>query len=64
MKNILFTSNIPFHPYRGGVERVTDILCKEFLKTGKYNVYYLNCCWHDEERKNSGSGNNIAIDKY
>lgn len=52
MKNILFTSNIPFHPYRGGVERVTDILCKEFLKTGKYNVYYLNCCWHDKARKN------------
>ena len=52
MKNILFTSNTPFHPYRGGVGRVTDILCKELLKTGKYNIYYLNCCWYNEERKN------------
>lgn len=52
MTNILFTSNTPFHPYRGGVGRVTDILCKELQKTQKYNIYYLNCCWYNEDRKN------------
>lgn len=50
MRNILFTSETPFQPYRGGVGRVTDILCKEFLKRG-YNLFYLHKTWYDEERK-------------
>lgn len=38
--NILFVNDIPFNPIGGGIERVTDILTKEFLKRG-YTVYYL-----------------------
>lgn len=38
--NILFASNAPFIPTIGGVERVTDLLCKEFLKLG-HNCYYI-----------------------
>lgn len=48
--NILFTSSTPFHPLRGGVGRVTDILCKELQKRG-YQVFYLNADWVAEERK-------------
>lgn len=48
--NILFTSSTPFHPLRGGVERVTDTLCKELQKRG-YQVFYLNADWVAEERK-------------
>lgn len=40
MKNILFVSTIPFNPSFGGVERVTDKLCRELLKLG-YNCFYL-----------------------
>lgn len=32
--NILFISNIPPHPHRGGIERVTDILAREFIARG------------------------------
>lgn len=38
--NILFVNDIPFNPIGGGIERVTDVLTKEFLKRG-YTVYYL-----------------------
>ena len=37
---ILFTGVNPFIPTTGGVERVTDILCKQFIKEG-YNCFYL-----------------------
>ena len=40
VKNILFTGSNPFIPQHGGVERVTDSLCKELLKRG-FNVFYL-----------------------
>lgn len=30
-----------FHPHRGGIERVTDILAREFLKRG-YNIFYMH----------------------
>lgn len=39
--NILFVYPTMFHPERGGVERVTDLLAKEFVKK-KYNVFYLH----------------------
>lgn len=51
MKKILFTSVLPFHPQKGGVERVTDTLCKNLLKQG-YNIFYLHCKWGSEDRKN------------
>lgn len=38
--NIAFVGKHPFNPYMGGVERVTDILAKEFIRRG-YNVWYL-----------------------
>lgn len=40
MLNIVFVGRYPFNPYLGGVERVTDILAKEFILRG-YNVWYL-----------------------
>jgi len=39
--NILFLYPRMFYPYHGGIERVTDILCREFRKRG-HNVLYLN----------------------
>lgn len=39
--NILFIYPTMFHPERGGVERVTDILAKEFRNRG-HNIFYLN----------------------
>lgn len=38
--NILFVNDFPFNPVGGGVERVTDILTKEFIKRG-HAVYYI-----------------------
>lgn len=37
---ILFINERPFNPILGGIERVTDILCKELKKRG-YKVFYL-----------------------
>ncbi len=39
--NILFIFPHPFHPERGGVERVTDVLTKELLNRG-HKVFYLH----------------------
>lgn len=39
--NILFVYLKMFHPYRGGIERVSDILCREFLKLG-HSVFFLH----------------------
>lgn len=49
--NILITSPTPFHPFRGGVGRVTDTLTREFIKLG-YSVYYMHLSWYMEDRKN------------
>lgn len=38
--NILFTYITPFHPERGGIGRVTNMLTLEFQKRG-HNVFYL-----------------------
>ena len=38
--NIAFVGRYPFNPYMGGVERVTDILAREFIRRG-YGVWYL-----------------------
>ena len=38
--NILFVSDLPFNPIVGGLERVTDVLSREFVKRG-YMIYYL-----------------------
>lgn len=51
-KNILFTGILPFEPQRGGVERVTDTLCKCFLNRG-YQVYYL--CFIEGRQKEDNS---------
>lgn len=45
--NILFVYPTMFHPQRGGVERVTDILVREFSNRG-HSVFYLNNKRHDE----------------
>lgn len=55
--NILFIS-YSFTPHEGGVQRVTDILTKEFQKRG-HNVYYL--CGRTE---NEGKCINIAAPVY
>ncbi len=39
--NILFTWPIPFDPLKGGVERVTDVLAREFVKRG-HRVFFLH----------------------
>lgn len=49
--NILIVSPTPFHPFRGGVGRVTDTLTREFIKLG-YSVYYMHLSWYMEDRKN------------
>lgn len=41
--NILFVNNVPFNPQYGGIERVTDLLCKCLIQYFQYNVYYLVC---------------------
>lgn len=38
--NILFIHRLMFHPHYGGIERVSDLLCREFLKRG-HNVLCL-----------------------
>lgn len=48
--NILIVSPTPFHPFRGGVGRVTDTLTREFIKLG-YSVYYMHLSWYMEDRK-------------
>lgn len=39
--NILFVFHVPFIPFNGGVERVTDILCRAFVAEG-HSVLYLS----------------------
>ena len=42
--NILFIYPRMFHPYRGGIERVSDLLCRELIKR-KHKVLFLhNIC--------------------
>lgn len=48
--NILIASSTPFHPFRGGVGRVTDTLTREFIKRG-YHVFYMHLSWYMEDRK-------------
>lgn len=48
-KTILFTGVSPFNPQRGGVERVTDTLCRSFLNRG-HRVFYM-CCRKDRQNK-------------
>lgn len=47
--NILFISTNPFDPSLGGVERVTDKLCRSLLSKG-YNCYYIS--YHTANRIN------------
>ncbi len=46
--NILFLHPVMFHPQRGGIERVSDLLSREFLRRG-HNVLCLHNVW-DENR--------------
>lgn len=39
--NILFLHPVMFHPQRGGIERVSDLLSREFLRRG-HNVLCLH----------------------
>lgn len=39
--NILFIHPFMFHPQRGGIERVSDLLCREFLRRG-HNILCLH----------------------
>lgn len=48
--NILFTAINPFYPPFGGLQKVTDTLCRELIAL-KNNVYYLNLTWCREECK-------------
>lgn len=38
---ILFVNDQPFNPAYGGIERVTDIIVKELLRRGGYEIVYL-----------------------
>lgn len=40
--NILFINNLPFNPTLGGIERVTDILTKSFIKHTNHKIFYLS----------------------
>ena len=55
MKNILFLSVLPFDPSCGGVERVTDKLCRGLMSLG-YNCFYL--CFPAHKKINT---NQLAI---
>lgn len=48
--NILFTAINPFYPNHGGLQRVADTLCREFIKLG-HQVYYMHLTWCQEECK-------------
>lgn len=48
--NILFTFTWMFHPNKGGTERVTDILAREFKRRGNH-VYYLNTVINDNRKE-------------
>lgn len=58
--NILFVSPTPFHPFRGGVGRVTYTLTKEFQKRG-YQIFYLHQSWYMEDRKQFEYPATVAI---
>lgn len=45
--NICFAFPFMFHPLRGGVERVTDLLAKELKKRG-HNIFYLNSSYNPD----------------
>ncbi len=48
--NILFVNDIPFNPFYGGIERVTDNIVKGLLALGKgYKFYYLFFKIHKRE---------------
>lgn len=47
--NILFVNETPFNPTYGGIERVTDLLVREFLQYPNFEVFYL-CARVDEPR--------------
>lgn len=42
--NILFIHPVMFHPQRGGIERVSDLLCREFVKRGHRVLCLYNVC--------------------
>ena len=48
--NILFTGLTPFYPFHGGVEKVADTLCNEFIAQG-HQVHYMHLKWYREEYK-------------
>ena len=39
--NLLFFNDIPCNPSYGGIERVTDLIVKELLRRGGYEITYL-----------------------
>ena len=39
--NILFVSDQPFNPAYGGIERVTDLIVRELLRRGGYEITYV-----------------------
>lgn len=44
---ILFIHPVMFHPQRGGIERVSDLLCREFIKRGHHVL-----CLHNVKDEN------------
>lgn len=48
--NVLFTHITPFDPRYGGVQRVADIMCREFTALG-HRIFYLHLTWYREESK-------------
>ena len=46
--NILFIHPVMFHPQRGGIERVSDLLCREFIRRGHHVLCLHNV--RDESR--------------
>lgn len=48
MISILFTNNIPFNPFYGGIERVTDVLVRSLVNRG-YKIFYLSSKCSNED---------------
>lgn len=60
--NILFIHPVMFHPQRGGIERVSDLLCREFIRRGHHVL-----CLHsvrDESRMDYVRGEKRCVSKF
>lgn len=61
--NILFTFPFVFNPQKGGTERVTDILAKEFKRRG-HKIFYLNMVADNSKMDYEFPGEMSFIDEH